>query len=346
MNSPNTASTTNTPVHALGDGDVKAAAATIETLRSALRTTVIGQDAAIDDVLTALFAEGHVLLEGVPGVAKTLLARAVAAATGLQFARVQFTPDLMPADLAGTRVFSPETRTWEVHKGPIFCEVLLADEINRTPPKTQAALLEAMEERQVTLDGTRHTLGAAFFVIATQNPLEFEGTYPLPEAQTDRFLVKVVVGYPSADAELALLAGGARHQQTLPAAVVDRHALRTLQQQTQAVRVDDSIRRYVLALLQGTRSSTALRLGASPRAGLMLVRAAQARALMLGRAYVLPDDVKAITIPVLRHRLSLSTDAELDGLDVVRVLQGLLDRTAVLPTASPAAAGSPTTARA
>jgi MoxR-like ATPase len=320
---------------ALHDDDVKTAAATIDKLRAALRATVIGQDTVIDDVLTALFAEGHVLLEGVPGVAKTLLARAVAAATGLQFARVQFTPDLMPADLAGTRVFSPETRTWEVHKGPIFCEVLLADEINRTPPKTQAALLEAMEERQVTLDGTRHALGAEFFVIATQNPLEFEGTYPLPEAQTDRFLVKVVVGYPSAEAELALLAGGARHRQALPAAVVDRAALKTLQAQTQAVRVDESIRRYVLALLQGTRSSTSLRLGASPRAGLMVVRAAQARALMQGRAYVLPDDVKAVTVPVLRHRLSLSTDAELDGLDVVRVLQGLLERTAVLP-ASPA----------
>jgi MoxR-like ATPase len=324
----------NATTPAPSDDDVRTAAATIEKLRSALRATVIGQDAAIDDVLTALFAEGHVLLEGVPGVAKTLLARAVAAATGLHFARVQFTPDLMPADLAGTRVFSPETRTWEVHKGPIFCEVLLADEINRTPPKTQAALLEAMEERQVTLDGTRHALGAAFFVIATQNPLEFEGTYPLPEAQTDRFLVKVVVGYPSPDAELLLLAGGARHQQKLPAAVVDQAALRALQEKTQTVRVDESIRRYVLALLQGTRSSTALRLGASPRAGLMLVRAAQARALMQGRAYVLPDDVKAVTVPVLRHRLSLSTDAELDGLDVVRVLQGLLERTAVLPASS------------
>jgi MoxR-like ATPase len=314
------------------EDDVSAAAAAIERLRSALRSTVIGQEQATDDVLTALLAEGHVLLEGVPGVAKTLLARAVAAATGLQFSRVQFTPDLMPADLCGTRVFSPETRIWEVHKGPIFCEVLLADEINRTPPKTQAALLEAMEERQVTLDGTRHDLGAAFFVVATQNPLEFEGTYPLPEAQTDRFLLKVVVGYPSADAELALLAGGARHRQPLPAAVLDREKLRSLQQTAANVRVDASVRRYVLSLLQGTRSSPSLRLGASPRAGLMLVRAAQARALMFGRAYVLPDDVKAVTVPVLRHRLALSTDAELDGLDVARVLQALLDKTPVLTT--------------
>jgi MoxR-like ATPase len=324
----------NTPTTPPSDEDVRAAAAAIERLRSALRSTVIGQEQALDDVLTALLAEGHVLLEGVPGVAKTLLARAVAAATGMQFARVQFTPDLMPADLCGTRVYSPETRTWEVHKGPVFCEVLLADEINRTPPKTQAALLEAMEERQVTLDGTRHDLGAAFFVVATQNPLEFEGTYPLPEAQTDRFLLKVVVGYPAPEAELALLAGGARHRATLPAAVLDRQTLRGLQRSAAAVRVDDSVRRYVLDLLHGTRASTSLRLGASPRAGLMLVRAAQARALMLGRSYVLPDDVKAVAVPVLRHRLALSTDAELDGLDVVRVLQALLDKIAVLTPAT------------
>jgi MoxR-like ATPase len=310
------------------------AAAVIERLRQTLRATVVGQDAAIDDVIVALLAGGHVLLEGVPGVAKTLLARAVAAATDLAFARVQFTPDLMPADLCGTRIYSPETRVWEVHKGPVFCDVLLADEINRTPPKTQSALLEAMEERQVTIDGTRHPLGETFFVVATQNPLEFEGTYPLPEAQTDRFLLKVVVGYPSPEAELQLLAGGARHKSALPPAVVDRATLQHLQQRVADVRVDDSVRRYVLALLQATRSSPALRLGASPRAGLMLVRAAQARALMEGRGHVLPDDIKAAAIPVLRHRLSLSTDAELDGLAVVDVLRGLLERTPVLVGAS------------
>jgi MoxR-like ATPase len=324
--------TTAVPSVPPSDVDVRDAATVLDGLRKALRATVVGQEREIDEILIALLAEGHVLLEGVPGVGKTLLARAVAAATGLQFGRVQFTPDLMPADLCGTRIYSPEKRTWEVHKGPVFCEVLLADEINRTPPKTQAALLEAMEERQVTLDGTQHTLGDAFFVLATQNPLEFEGTYPLPEAQTDRFLVKIVVGYPSAEAELALLAGGARHRQSLPVAVVERARLRALQRLAATIHVDDSVRRYVLALLTGTRSSSALRLGASPRAGLMLVRAAQARALLQGRAYVLPDDVKAVAIPVLRHRLALSTDAELDGLDVPRVLQGLLDKTPVLPT--------------
>ena len=311
--------------------DTATAAATLGRLRDALTTTVVGQPAAVDELLVAFVARGHVLLEGVPGVAKTLLARALSAAVGLQFGRVQFTPDLMPADLCGTRIYSAETRSWEVHKGPVFCEVLLADEINRTPPKTQAALLEAMEERQVTLDGQRHALPSSFFVIATQNPLEFEGTYPLPEAQTDRFLLKIVIGYPDADAELHLLSLGARHAVDLPTAVVAPQALSALQDTAANVRVDDSVRRYVLSLLQATRSSSSLRLGASPRAGLMLVRAAQARALMAGRAFVLPDDVKAVAVSVLRHRLSLSTDAELDGLDVERVVRVLLDTLPVLP---------------
>jgi MoxR-like ATPase len=314
------------------DQSAEKAASDITALCATVKKTIVGQDAVVDDVVTALLAGGHVLLEGVPGVAKTLLARSVAAATGLVFSRVQFTPDLMPADLVGTRIWNGEKREWEVHKGPVFCQVLLADEINRTPPKTQSALLEAMEERQVTLDGVRHSLGDAFFVIATQNPLEFDGTYPLPEAQTDRFLKKVVVGYPPAEAELALLEKGPRHKADLPGAVVDEQRLLAIQQQVTTVRVDESLRRYVLALLTATRTSTSLKLGASPRAGLMLVRAAQARALAAARAFVLPDDVKAVTVPVLRHRLALSTDAELDGLTIERVLSGLLEKTPVLAT--------------
>ncbi len=302
----------------------------IAALLDSLTQTVVGQRAAIEQVVVALLAGGHVLLEGVPGVAKTLLARAVASAVGLAFGRVQFTPDLMPTDLIGTRVYNPEVKAWEIHRGPIFCEVLLADEINRTPPKTQAALLEAMEERQVTLDGLVQPLPSTFFVIATQNPLEFEGTYPLPEAQTDRFLVKIVMGYPDADDELRLLALGPQHRATLPAPVLDPARLAALQAAVSAVVVDDSVRRYVLALLQATRRSSALRLGASPRSGLMLMRAAQARALFYGRAFVIPDDVKALCVPVLRHRLSLSTDAELDGLEVTAVLHGLLDSVAIL----------------
>jgi MoxR-like ATPase len=310
--------------------DAAAARAEIDALLASLTGTVVGQRAAIEQLTVALLAGGHVLLEGVPGVAKTLLARAVASAVGLDFGRVQFTPDLMPTDLIGTRVYSPETRTWEVHKGPIFCEVLLADEINRTPPKTQAALLEVMEERQVTLDGTRHALPSTFFVVATQNPLEFEGTYPLPEAQTDRFLVKIVIGYPDAADELRLLELGPRHKAALPPPVLDATRLARLQGAVLDVVVDDSVRRYVLALLQATRRSTSLRLGASPRSGLMLVRAAQARALMQGRAFVLPDDVKAVCVAVMRHRLSLSTDAELDGLDVPGVLATILDTVPIL----------------
>jgi MoxR-like ATPase len=302
----------------------------IAALLESLTHTVIGQRAPIEQVVVALLAGGHVLLEGVPGVAKTLLARAVASAVGLAFGRVQFTPDLMPTDLIGTRVYNPEAKAWEIHRGPIFCEVLLADEINRTPPKTQAALLEAMEERQVTLDGLVQPLPSTFFVIATQNPLEFEGTYPLPEAQTDRFLVKIVIGYPDADDELRLLALGPRHRAALPAPVLDPARLAALQAAVSAVVVDESVRRYVLALLQATRRSSALRLGASPRSGLMLMRAAQARALLYGRAFVIPDDVKALCVPVLRHRLSLSTDAELDGLEVTAVLNGLLDSVAIL----------------
>ncbi len=310
--------------------DVDTAAADIAALKGAIEKTIVGQGAVVDDVVTALVAGGHVLLEGVPGVAKTLLARAVAAATGLTFSRVQFTPDLMPTDLVGTRIWNGETRTWEVHKGPVFTQVLLADEINRTPPKTQSALLEAMEERQVTLDGVRHSLGNSFFVLATQNPLEFDGTYPLPEAQTDRFLKKVVVGYPPPEAELALLEKGPRHKADLPSAIIDEPRLLALQELVARVRVDESLRRYVLALLTQTRTSPSLKLGASPRAGLMLVRAAQARAVSLGRPHVLPDDVKAVTLSVLRHRLALSTDAELDGLSVEKVLASLLEKTPVL----------------
>jgi MoxR-like ATPase len=216
----------------------------------------------------------------------------------------------------------------------MFTNVLLADEINRTPPKTQAALLEAMEERQVTIDGEKNDLGDSFFVVATENPLEFEGTYPLPEAQTDRFLLKVVMSYPPEAAELALLERGAAHRAALPAPVVTQADLRAVRALAAKVRVDDSVRKYVLSLLRATRSSPSLKLGASPRAGLMLLRAAQVAALFESRAYVLPDDVKALVRPVLRHRLALSTEAELDGLVADRVLDGILDSVPVLGNAA------------
>jgi MoxR-like ATPase len=316
----------------LQDEEADQARALLAGLTDQLRAVVLGQDDAVEAMIVGLLADGHVLLEGVPGVAKTLLARAVAASLGLGFKRVQFTPDLMPSDLLGTRVWDGERREWELQKGPIFTDVLLADEINRTPPKTQAALLEAMEERQVTLDGERHALGDAFFVVATENPLEFEGTYPLPEAQTDRFLLKVLMGYPDEEAELQLLHSGDRRAADRVADLVPaltREELIAARAQRARVRVDDTVRQYVLALLRATRAAQALKLGASPRAGLMLLAAAQAAALLHGRAFAIPDDVKEVARPVLRHRLALSTEAELDGLDADGVLDELLERVAV-----------------
>lgn len=315
----------------LSDDETQRASAQIRALADALAAVIIGQPDAIRELVIGLVADGHVLLEGVPGVGKTLLARVLAACLDLRFQRVQFTPDLMPTDLLGARIWNAETRSWEMHRGPVFTDVLLADEINRTPPKTQAALLEAMEERQCTIDGERHDLGAAFFVIATENPLEFEGTYPLPEAQTDRFLLKITLGYPSESAELELLARGPQHREAPPAGVLGRAGLAELRKAAARVRVDESVRRYVLALLRATRASASLKLGASPRAGLMLLAAARVAALIEGRAFVLPDDIKAIARPVLRHRLGLSTEAELDGIDADRVLTSLLDTVAVLP---------------
>ncbi len=322
---------------ALTDDEAIAAARTIHEVERALVNVVLGQGAAVREVLIALLADGHVLLEGVPGVAKTLLARSIAACLGLRFTRVQFTPDLMPADLLGTRIWNGEQRAWELHRGPVFTDVLLADEVNRTPPKTQAALLEAMEERQVTLDGERHDLGGAFFVVATENPLEFEGTYPLPEAQTDRFLAQVKMGYPSEEAELALLAKGREPVSARVSILQDgttklsRDELVRIRAIVARARVDDAVRRYVLAIARATRSSSMLKLGASPRAGLMLLAAAQAAAVLAGRSFVLPEDVKQVAKPVLRHRLALSTEAELDGADVDQVLADLLDRVPILP---------------
>ena len=318
----------------LSEAEAQAAQRELQSVEVALKGVVVGQDAAIRELVIGLFADGHVLLEGVPGVAKTLLARALAACLDLRFHRVQFTPDLMPADLIGTRIWNPETRTWELHTGPIFTDVLLADEINRTPPKTQAALLEGMEERQVTFDAERHSLGESFFVIATENPLEFEGTYPLPEAQTDRFLLKILMGYPPESAELELYARGAQHRAAMPSPVMSRDTLAQARALTARVRVDAAVRAYALSLVRATRGSASLRLGASPRAGLMLLRAAQVAALAEGRAFTLPDDVKAVARAVLRHRLALSTEAELDGLDTDRVLGGILDSVAVLKPAA------------
>ena len=287
----------------------------LAALDAALGVTILGQRAALLDVLTALLARGHVLLEGVPGVAKTLIARTLAQALGLKSARVQFTPDLMPSDILGTSVFRPNTGTFDWVRGPVFTQLLVADEINRTAPKTQAALLECMEERQVTLDGTTHLLDPAFFVVATQNPLELEGTYPLPEAQLDRFLMRIRVGYPDEPSEVALVqAFHERGGKTPQVAQVFHGAeLAALVEVAAAARCDASIIQYVVALVRHTRNNHKLRIGASPRAGQALLSAAKARAALNGQDYVTPDEVKAVAASVLNHRLILTAESEVEG---------------------------------
>jgi MoxR-like ATPase len=285
-----------------------------ERLRFEVGKVVVGQERALDDLLTALLVGGHVLLEGVPGVAKTLLANATARALGLEFRRVQFTPDMLPSDVTGTMTLHAGELV--LRRGPVFTNVLLADEINRTPPKTQSALLEAMQEGQVTIEGIPHALGEVFFVIATQNPVEYEGTYPLPEAQLDRFLLKVEVGYPDEQTEKAILR--LRHRGVRSSAleevqpVLDLQELRQARRDVDATGVTDEIVEYIAAIVRGTRVLPGVELGASPRAGVHLLAASKARARLAERGYVTPDDVVGAAPAVLRHRLVLRPEAELE----------------------------------
>tara|TARA_R110002167_G_scaffold247381_1_gene453001 strand:+ start:7417 stop:8373 length:957 start_codon:yes stop_codon:yes gene_type:complete len=306
-----------------------------ERIRAEIGKAVIGQDSAIDLLLTALMAGGHVLLEGPPGTAKTLLAHSFARSVGLDYGRIQFTPDLMPGDIIGSNLFNFQTSSFTLTRGPIFCELLLADEINRTPPKTQAALLEAMQERQITIDGQPHALGSRFIVVATQNPIEQQGTYPLPEAQLDRFLFKHVLAYPTVEQERAIIAAqGARTGQMDPVTlgveiVADGAVIDAAVEAVAGVRLTDEVVAYVADLIRATRESADVETGASPRAGAMLAAAARARAALDGRDYVIPDDVKALAVPALRHRLVLSPSAEIEGRRVDQVLAGLVERVAV-----------------
>jgi MoxR-like ATPase len=300
-------------------------------IRAEVGKAIAGQEHVVEQVLVAILANGHVLLEGVPGVAKTLLVRCLAKTLNLEYGRVQFTPDLMPSDVVGTTVFDPKTTDFKVHKGPIFVNVLLADEINRTPPKTQAALLEAMEERRVTIDGVPYPLPPPFIVFATQNPIDFEGTYPLPEAQQDRFLLKVVVDYPSAEAEVDVLKrhhAGFRPQNLdafgiLP--VVSAEELAQMQADVSRITVEEKIFSYIYEMVKATRNSNDVMVGGSPRAGIALLNCSKAVAALRGRDFVIPDDVKELALPVLRHRVLLRPEAEVEGLSSDRVLRSIID---------------------
>lgn len=299
-------------------------------IRSEMAKAVVGQADTVDLMLVALLARGHVLLEGPPGTAKTLLAQSFAATLGVTFGRIQFTPDLMPGDIVGANIFNFQTGAFSLTRGPIFCDLLLADEINRTPPKTQAALLEAMQERTVTLDGSRHDLGERFMVVATQNPIEQQGVYPLPEAQLDRFLFKQVLAYPTPEEERAIVARfGARTGQPIPgemgvAKAAEAAELSALTELLGTIRLTDDIADYVVRLVRATRESADFETGVSPRCAAMLATAARARAVLNGRDYVIPDDVKALALPTLRHRVILSPAAEIEGRKVDEALTGLI----------------------
>lgn len=306
--------------------------AAFKHLRQLLSQYVIGQDPVVEGLLVALLAEGHVILEGVPGTAKTLLVKLMASLIQAEFRRIQLTPDVLPADVLGTSIFDFASRSFTLRKGPIFTQVLLADEINRTPPKTQAALLEAMEERQVTLDGNTMPLSPLFWTIATQNPLEFEGTYPLPEAQLDRFLFKLGITYPGGKAEKQMLLNALDGFEPRNLQSLDLQPVITVEQVLQArqlvrqVKVEETVLDYLLALVQASRKHPELLLGASPRSAVGWLRAAQAQAWLGERDFVTPDDVKAIAVPLLQHRLILKPEAQLDGVTLEQVIKNLLTR--------------------
>lgn len=305
----------------------------IERIRRQIAQVVVGQDRAVSLILTCILADGHILVEGVPGIAKTLLTRLIAKLVNADFRRIQFTPDLMPSDVLGNNVYNLKTQEFEFHRGPVFTNLLLADEINRAPAKTQAALFEVMEERQSTIDGVTRAMPPLYTVLATQNPIEQEGTYRLPEAQLDRFLMKITMGYPPLENEIEILnrhhrrSGFEKLEDITPIITIEE--LLSLRQMMDKVLVDQSLIRYIALIVQQTRMSQALTLGASPRASIGILKSAKAFALLQGRDFVIPDDIKTVLPPILDHRLILTADAEMQGFTVAKVTQSLIDKVEV-----------------
>ena len=301
-----------------------------DAARREIAKVIVGQEDVVEQTLVCLFAGGHVLIEGTPGTAKTLLVRVIARTFACAFKRIQFTPDLMPSDITGTNIFDPREQQFAFRPGPVFGELVLGDEINRAPAKTQAALLEAMQERQVTVDGVTHPLPPVFTVFATQNPIEQEGTYPLPEAQLDRFMMKVLVDYPDEEDEADILRV---HQQGVRVEDLDRFGIRSVggpkellqaQADIRERTIRDELLRYIAKVIRATRSNLRVEVGASPRSGLMVLTAAKARAALMGRGHVIPDDIKRVARPVLRHRVLLKPGAEIDGYTAEEVIDGIL----------------------
>ena len=312
--------------------DVKAL---MDKINNELKKVIVEQEELIEQSLVSLLCGGHILLEGVPGLAKTLLVRALGKTMSLDFKRIQFTPDLMPADVTGTKVFNMQTREFELKKGPVFTNLLLADEINRTPPKTQAGLLEAMAENTVSIDGEMLKLPAPYMVFATQNPLEYEGTYPLPEALIDRFLMKIIVEYPSAAAEKEVLK---RHHEGFNAIELDKCGIEEVctvedilqcREKVNAINMDDSLMDYIVNIITETRNSPMIEIGSSPRGSIALLQCAKACAAYSGRDYVIPEDIKRMAVPVLRHRIILKPELELEGIKAEQVLADILNKVKV-----------------
>ena len=303
---------------------------TVAHILNELRKTIVGQDDVIEQIIVAVLAEGHALIEGVPGTAKTLTVKTLAHIIGAHYSRIQFTPDLMPSDITGTNVFNMQTSQFSLRQGPIFTDILLADEINRTPPKTQAALLEAMEERQTTIDGERYPLSPIFTVLATQNPIEYEGTYPLPEAQLDRFLMKILIDYPEQRDEEEIVARwdagfNSRHlEQVQITPLPDASVIQRCRMEVRQMRMEPGVQKYVVEIVRRTRTHPTILYGASPRASVALLLCSKALAAIRGRDFPTPDDIRDVSLPVLRHRLALRAEAELDGATADAVISDII----------------------